>query len=545
MTKKRFLLFISVAVFAVLAAIGFGGWYLEHNRVSVLEQRVAEMQKKEQRSAIDKSISEQLGVIAAQQKEIAEEKTEEAMQQKQRADEAFSRSELERQKAEEAEHEARQEKEKADLERKKAVIARSEAEKSEQIARNERNTADTLRFTALGRSLGAASRHEFSNNQVDLAQVLAYYSYYYTKKYKGEVYVPDIFQSMLSASHRIQNWHKHRGMIRGIDFMPKGDNRIVSICDNGMLLIHTKEGNHLRTEVLFDGKQTDIFKTNSCDLRYLYISNKGIISSISRSGHLLINEGGVKGKTRIIPVLEKDYPTISWMNNDGKSVIVIGEHNMALVDLTKSDESAVVETKKLTSRIVSFGKLHGKLILFDNKGKQYLVKSFNDIEVSDIPIPEGLVTVFHATNNMNVYGMDDGTIYLKKRDSNDYIALKGHKSFISHLRINGDRLYSSSYDGKVNFWYVNNEKIIPIEILSKSSWIMDFTISNDGQSLWVGDMNGYLTEELLDVEAINGIIENELKQKKRDFTQEEWNYYIGKTTPYEPLIIKNGKEVVR
>lgn len=545
MTKKRFLLFISVAVFAVLAAIGFGGWYLEHNRVSVLEQRVAEMQKKEQRSAIDKSISEQLGVIAAQQKEIAEEKTEEAMQQKQRADEAFSRSELERQKAEEAEHEARQEKEKADLERQKAVIARSEAEKSEQIARNERNTADTLRFTALGRSLGAASRHEFSNNQVDLAQVLAYYSYYYTKKYKGEVYVPDIFQSMLSASHRIQNWHKHRGMIRGIDFMPKGDNRIVSICDNGMLLIHTKEGNHLRTEALFDGKQTDIFKTNSCDLRYLYVSNKGIISSISRSGHLLINEGGVKGKTRIIPVLEKDYPTISWMNDDGKSVIVIGEHNMALVDLTKSDESAVVETKKLTSRIVSFGKLHGKLILFDNKGKQYLVKSFNDIEVSDIPIPEGLVTVFHATNNMNVYGMDNGTIYLKKRDSNDYVALKGHKSFISHLKIIGDRLYSSSYDGKVNFWYVNNEKIIPIEILSKSSWIMDFTISNDGQSLWVGDMNGYLTEELLDVEAINGIIENELKQKKRDFTQEEWNYYIGKTTPYEPLIIKNGKEVVR
>ena len=189
--------------------------------------------------------------------------------------------------------------------------------------------------------------------------------------------------------------------------------------------------------------------------------------------------------------------------------------------------------------------MHGKLILFDNKGKQYLVKSFNDIEVSDIPIPEGLVTVFHATNNMNVYGMDNGTIYLKKRDSNDYIALKGHKSFISHLKIIGDRLYSSSYDGKVNFWYVNNEKIIPIEILSKSSWIMDFTISNDGQSLWVGDMNGYLTEELLDVEAINGIIENELKQKKRDFTQEEWNYYIGKTTPYEPLIIKNGKEVVR
>jgi hypothetical protein len=58
-------------------------------------------------------------------------------------------------------------------------------------------------------------------------------------------------------------------------------------------------------------------------------------------------------------------------------------------------------------------------------------------------------------------------------------------------------------------------------------------------------MNGYLTEELLDVEAINGIIENELQQKKRVLTQEEWNYYIGKTTPYEPLIIKNGKEVVR
>ena len=113
--KKNILIRLLVGALALCAMGGIGGWYFEHKRVATLESRLTELEKEELRSAVDKSVSEQMSVIASQQKDIAEEKREEALKEKQRADEAFQRSEEERRKALEAEHEAKLEKEKADM----------------------------------------------------------------------------------------------------------------------------------------------------------------------------------------------------------------------------------------------------------------------------------------------------------------------------------------------------------------------------------------------------------------------------------------------
>jgi WD40 repeat protein len=118
--------------------------------------------------------------------------------------------------------------------------------------------------------------------------------------------------------------------------------------------------------------------------------------------------------------------------------------------------------------------------------------------------------------------------------------LEGHLSRISKLKLNGQRLYSSSYDGSMKMWNTGSEKVEPMTLISAGSWIMNFTFDNSKQYAWIGDQNGNLTEALLSVPMMAERISKELK---RDFTTDEWNYYIGKNVPFESFVEKQGKEV--
>ena len=75
MITKKIWWRVIIALLLAVAAGGYWGWYSEYNQVTALKLRIIELQKQELRSAIDKSVSEQLEVIASQQKNIAEEKT--------------------------------------------------------------------------------------------------------------------------------------------------------------------------------------------------------------------------------------------------------------------------------------------------------------------------------------------------------------------------------------------------------------------------------------------------------------------------------------
>ncbi len=539
MNRKPILKSLAGGAVALALLVTAGGWYQSHRQVIALESRVADLQKQEQRSAIDKSVSEQLGVIASQQKDIAVERREEAQKEKQRADEALLRSDQERQKAEAAEYEARQEKEKADQERQKAERARLYAEASERNAKEERNRADTLRYQALGRSLGAASRQAFQANQLEKAQLLAYYSYYFTKAYGGIVYVPDVFQALLNASRSITSWGKHRGMIRGVDFMPKSDGRLVTVCDYGSILIHTPQ----MTGYPITLKTDTLFSDNSYDFRDDYADKQGVIYTISRSGKLLVCKNGERRNMRIIDVFDNDYPVSFWVGENG-IVTMVGRHTMAEVNLNLPNEKAVVRKRTLPFTVSEMNGLDGYTLLFDDAHQQYLVKDFTHFEKSEVPV-RGKVTAFSSTAKMMAYGMDDGSIYLVRRDTKSVTQLLGHESRISQLKMSDQLLYSSGYDGKVNFWYITNEKIEPMELISKQNWIMDFTLSDDQRYIWIGDKNGYVTAALLDVNEMKDIIEAELRSKHRDMDRDEWNYYIGKNTPFQPLILNDRKEVMR
>lgn len=124
--------------------------------------------------------------------------------------------------------------------------------------------------------------------------------------------------------------------------------------------------------------------------------------------------------------------------------------------------------------------------------------------------------------------MDNGTIYLVK--GGEIKRLVGHWSRISKLKTNGARLYSSSYDGTVNLWMTNSDKMEPMTLLSVKNWIMNFTFDISKNYLWVCDQKGSLTEALISVEMMAEEVRRNLV---REFTDEEWDYYIGKNIKRE------------
>jgi WD40 repeat protein len=172
-------------------------------------------------------------------------------------------------------------------------------------------------------------------------------------------------------------------------------------------------------------------------------------------------------------------------------------------------------------------------ILFDDKGKMHLVTGLDNIQTEDVPVP-GTVTAYCESKNTGIeaYGMSDGTIWLLFKDGTKQ-KLIGHRSRISKMKLNGRRLFSSSYDGTVNLWITDNEKVEPMTLVETKNWIMHFNFDSTKNTFWMGDAKGSLTAVNISVPLM---VENVKKKLKRDLTTEEWNYFIGQSIPYESFV---------
>lgn len=526
MKKKDIIIGVAGLLLLGTAVTGITGWYKEHQRLLDMTQQIAQLTAKEKRSAIVKSVSKQMEEIAYQQKAISDEQREEAIQQKKVADEMRQRSEVERQNALIARHEA-------EVSEQQAQDARHVAENERQMAEHQRiqaefskRVADTLSYIALGRSLGNLSLVQGQVGNTELSNLLAYASYHYISKYDGDVYYPAVFQSLMMASQSKRSWPRHNGSVMGVECLVKDKQSMVSVSSYGEIMLHKKNRDQLESKTLFSNKDYDF--------RDVFVDDDDVINAVSRGGHLVIIENG---SSKIVPVPLLVHPQgITFL--DEKNLLLVGEQGLAVYN---KERDVIVATRELDSRITAFNRYGSKPMLFDNHGRQHIVNDINDLKSSPIPV-KGQVTAFASSKSdkLRAYGMSDGTIYMYDEKDGKITKLGGHLSRISKLKLSGKRLFSASYDGRMNFWNIASEKIEPMTLISTNSWIMSFTIDQSKQYAWMGDRDGNIVEGLMSVPMMVDIIRHKLK---RDFTREEWNYYIGDKVPYESFRSSSRKEV--
>ena len=313
-----------------------------------------------------------------------------------------------------------------------------------------------------------------------------------------------------------------------MDILPKSGN-LLTVSDNGELFIHQLQDGQLKA-------QRQIRGGNYC-FRDVYAANNGQAYAISSwtsqtakpsdTGHLMIVG---RNQTKVIDVEHVDRPFGLLPMNEGRQLLIIGKNSVALFDLATDK---VIATHRLDFHVTSIGRRDGKPLLFDNRGRMHLVNSLDDISNEKVPV-QGQVTAYASSkhDHLTAYGMADGTIWLTAGNGKTY-KLVEHLSRVTKMEFNGHRLYSSSYDGKLLFWSIDhNSQMKAVTLFQSDSWLMDFIFSSDKDYIWTGEKNGTVSQYLVSLPKIA----QRLRQKvKRNFTQEEWNYYVGKGIPYRKV----------
>lgn len=485
----------------------------EQKKSVQLKDELSILAKKENQSAVMQSINAQMEEIANQQRAISDEQRQQAEEQTKLANEQRQRAEIERQNALDAEERA--------IEASKIAKAQQTIAEQQRIAaESSKRIADTLSYINLGRSLGTLALNQYNLGNKDLGVMLSYAAYMFTDRYRGDVYNPSVYKALTNLSQSRLSWARHKGRISNIDFFTA--DHLVSVSTYGEIMEHYIKGKNLRS--------TTIFSNKNYDFRNVLIY-KDNVYAVSRSGHLIVK---ASNKLKIIELNELYHP--KGITTLGDQLLVIGEHGITQVD---PKSLSVVRTRQLPFNVDFFNRYDYSPAIFDGNGRVHIVRTLDKIETVNIPV-KGRVTAFASSKNtgLKAYGMKDGSIYIIKKNGST-IKLEGHRSQVSYIKINGNRLYSSSYDKTIKLWMCNLEKIEPIELFSTDSWILYFTFDKGKNKIWTADQNGTMTEELISVPMM---VQNLKSQIKRNFTQGEWNYYIGSNVPYEKLITEEVRK---
>ncbi len=487
----------------------------DQERIKALESELGELRKQEEQSLVDRRVSQQLEKIAYGQEELAEERSREAIRQSEIAQEMTIRSEAERKKALQAQA--------------AAEVSAEEARRSYQLAERQRlaadharQVADTLNYISLGRSLGSQSYAVYRGGDKDFGTLLAYASYYYTHNYGGDLYGSSVFQALTQAAVGHRSWNIHNSRISAIDISPS-DGSLLSVSTYGELQVHKMQGGHLKTTSLIDDK-------NYC-FRDVYAARNGKGYALSHTGHLVVVDGG---QMRVVYMENVARPFSLQAMNEGRQLLIVGENSVALFDMATEK---VISTRHLGFKVTCTGTSDNRPMLFDSRGRMHQVKSLDNMITSKIPV-QGRVTAFvhNKPGQLSAYGMDDGTIWLVY-DSGKQRKLAGHQSKVTKLLFydegHGKQLYSSSYDGKLFFWMTNDMQIKPVTLFQADCWLTDFAFSRDNNYIWTSEYNGSVNEHLI---SLPMIVQRIRQKVKRNFTPEEWNYYVGKEIPYRRFV---------
>ena len=476
-----------------------------------LQLRMAELDKQVKQSVVMQRVNAQMEEIADDERRISEEQRDKAEQQTLIAEQMRLNAEDERKNALEAEQRAVKSSEQAERQRAIAEQQRLEAEYRKRVA-------DTLSYLSMARQLGDVAIRQAAAGNHELGSLLAYGAQRFTQRYGGDEYASSIYQSLVMTSLSKKQWTRHKGPIYDIAFFDDSRKHFLSCSSYGELVEHEDRNGNLASDTLLCDPQFDF--------RDIYIDRgRGIIYAVSRTGHLL----RLYGRRQDVIVVDRIGELLT-IAPAGKQMLLFGENGMALID---TDHFTIVKTKQARSRIIDVCSVGKCSYIFDDQGMMYSVYGIDKVNAQRVPV-EGQVTAYarNDANGMEVYGMKDGNIYLKQPGKNIQ-KLSGHRSRITKVKIINWRIHSSSYDGTVNLWMADQAKIEPMTIVTTQSWVLNFTFDINKDAIWCADQKGILTEAYISVPLMRKMLQQRLK---RNLTHEEWNYYIGRTIPYEKFI---------
>lgn len=485
------------------------------NEALNLQLRQANEEKKE--ATVIRRVSLQLEEIAYQQKDISDKQRQEAVYQTQIANQMRRHAEEEREKALVAQEEAINAYDQ--MEAQKRI-----AEKRQQEAILARQKADTLACLALGRSLGTLAVTQYATGNKDLASLLAYSSWKFTAENGGDVYQPAIFDALSVTSSMTKYFTRHQGAIRDMQLVVKDKLHpyLLTVSQSGEIIYWTPEDESdsvVHSEYLFNDLAFDFRKV------YVDVENS-LIYALSFTGFLVvINE---KKQVRIIPVEEQEL--IGMAVTSSHIYVASRKGTVLRTDLSNLKfqpfytHSQSLSLFQQSGEMLFLGDVTGCVCeLSEATGK---VNHYNKVDVHE-PVTALCLT---PKKDKLAVGYKSGVIHCYDLHSEKVDELIGHISAVTHIEFVDGRFASSSYDCSVRLWNLDSEKIVSAIVSQPGEWIHVFCMAGNMLQLLIGSDKG--TIHIVSISP-SQMAERVKKELTRDFTQEEWAYYVGGLREYE------------
>jgi hypothetical protein len=544
---------MAVAVLAVLAFVVVGAYQMGAHRsngeVAELNDEVERLRAGERDAAVVKRVSQQMEDIAYQQKAISDQQRDRAEEQSLLATQNASRAEMESRAAHEAENKATAAAQEAERERANAERQQQIAEEQRDEATHAKNVADTLNLRTQARILGVTSQVRREAGDTDVADLLAYTSWYFLKNNRGNQYFSDTFKALTQATNGILRYRmRQNGAVNAIASIPGKKQQCVAVTNYGEVELLTAsfgsgQRNNITSRILLQDKTCD-FRDVTVQGSWIYaVSYKGTLCRLNEQGNLTRIALPEESYLRILPI--------------GDKLLIAGKKS--LVWYAGGSVSAPVPLSKTLS---TFVEREGVVCLFYADGSYAEMNAEGKIEAKT-PLVKGVVTAAHydkATQCLSV-AVADGTVYPINKYNRVTETLAAQKAKCVDIDMQGSTIVTGGYDKTIYLWHMDNlafesglnfrqemqtktitkqhrnnteiptEWLVPVDY-TFDGWVLAVCCDADGRDLWVGTSAGSVM--LMDSSA-DDMAQQLHKKLNRNLTETEWTRYVGTSIPYMKL----------
>ena len=547
--KNRPTLIIALVALAVTAGVATVAYRMgcrkSQKELTAMQEEMDRLRAGEKDAAIVKRVSQQMEDIAYQQKAISDQQRDRAEVQSILATQSAERAEMERRAAREAEQKAHTAAEVAEQERANAERQQEIAREQRDEATHARNVADTLNRRTQARSMAVNSQVRREANEPEVADLLAYASWYFLKNNRGNPYYSETFKSLTLATDGIPRYKvRENGAVNAISRIPGRPGQCVVVTNYGEVEWLTAGINNGALRIV---SKRLLFNT-AYDFRDVRVIGSTIYA-LSLKGPLCIMD--FKGKMETVPLPEDDYFRLI---PNGDRLLVVGRKS-----LYRYGDGKVSDRVTLDKPLSAVVDRNGTLCLFYSDGSYAEMDAKGQI-TSKKPLLPYVVTAAYYDRETSclLLGTEDGTVYPINSYNRVMEVLAAHKSRCADITMLGPVVVTGGYDKNVFIWNMDNlmfesglsfreelkresvskreaagkeiptEWLVPVDY-AFDGWTLSVCGDDDEKSLWIGTSSGNIM--LLNTSA-DDMAQRLYQRLNRNLTQQEWARYVGVSIPY-------------
>ena len=341
-----------------------------------------------------------------------------------------------------------------------------------------------------------------------------YQALYYANKYLG--YDPVNKQSYNQALG-------HDESVMSVQY-GTDENTFYTAGSDGKVLRWKLEEEFNTPEVIYEGKYL---------VRSLDISDDGNwILVVTKDQGIIILDNRTQDSSDERPAVAKDTELVQsgvFMPGENKVAVVTKKGELKIKGFGKErvigrtmDKVTTMEVNKSNDEILA-GTAQGNVQFWEDTlaRKLYIEEAF---AINTMAISSDFKTL--------ALGREKGDVVLYDLIKHQMIRIiSGHQSAITDVDFNLDdtKLLSSSRDGSVRVWDINDPRKLPLVLDDHEDWVMSACFSPDGKRVISGSRDNSIRFWPVDPKELADRV---CQLVSRDLTEEEWIEFVGTGIPY-------------